>query len=279
MPAPFIKFPGGKGYLADDIISQFPLKFGTYFEPMIGGGAVFFEMAHRGKIKKAWLSDINANVINMYEQIRDHLPEIVRFLKALRKKRNRLVTELGDANDFYYAVRERVNKTKNSIEKAAGLMYLSKTCFNGLFRFNQSGQFNSPVGDQKNPKICDATNLREVSDVLASVKLSCCSYDVLRKHVKKTDLVYLDPPYWPVNDTSFVSYNAAKFTEEDHVKLAQFFTELTNRGVYSVLSNSDVPEVRKLYKKFKIIAVKAPRRINSDGFGRGLANELLIKNF
>jgi DNA adenine methylase len=279
MPTPFIKFPGGKGYLADTIISQFPPKFGTYFEPMIGGGAVFFAMAHRGKIKKAWLSDINANVINMYEQIRDHLPKIVRFLKALRKKRNRLITELGDANDFYYAVRARVNNTQNSIEKAAGLIYLSKTCFNGLFRFNQSGQFNSPVGDQKNPQICDATNLREVSDVLARVKLSCCSYDMLRKNIKKMDLVYLDPPYWPVNDTSFVSYNAAKFTEEDHVKLAQFFVDITNRGAYSILSNSDIPEVRKLYKKFNLIPVQAPRRINSDGFGRGMAKELLIKNF
>jgi DNA adenine methylase len=102
---------------------------------------------------------------------------------------------------------------------------------------------------------------------------------MLRKNIKKMDLVYLDPPYWPVNDTSFVSYNAAKFTEEDHVKLAQFFVDITNRGAYSILSNSDIPEVRKLYKKFNLIPVQAPCRINSDGFGRGMAKELLIKNF
>jgi DNA adenine methylase len=281
MPTPFIKFPGGKGYLADTILSHFPKKFKTYFEPMVGGGAIFFELAHRSKIdrskmKKAWIADINNNLINIYEQLRDHLPEVVRYLRALRKKHNQTQ---GGVKELYYAVRKRVNRTEDAIEKAAGLIYLSKTCFNGLFRFNQSGKFNAPVGDQKNPKICDETNLMKVSNALQKVQLSCCSYERLRTNITKGDLVYLDPPYWPIRETSFTSYSASKFTKDDHEKLAQYFAEWGARGAYLVLSNSDTPEVRKLYKKFNIISVEAPRRINSNGHGRGLVKEILVKNF
>lgn len=275
MPTPFIKFPGGKGYLAETIISNFPLKYKTYYEPMIGGGAIFFELARRGKIKKAWLADINPNLINIYEQLRDHLPEMLKYLKALRRKHNQ-----SDPRDLYYAVRKHVNRTTTpEIEKAAGLIYLSKTCFNGLFRFNSKGAFNAPVGDQKNPKICDEANLLRVSQALQKVQLSCCSYEVLERNFKKHDLVYLDPPYWPVRESSFTGYTASKFTKEDHEKLAKNFAKWNARGVYLLLSNSDTPEVRKLYKKFRIISVEAPRRINSNGRGRGLVKEVLIKNF
>jgi len=279
MPTPFIKFPGGKGYLADTILSHFPKKFKTYFEPMVGGGAIFFELAHRGKATKAWLADINNNLVNIYEQLRDHLPETVKYLRALRKKHGQVVAIRGDAKELYYAVRKRVNRTNNAVEKAAGLIYLNKTCFNGLFRFNQSGKFNAPVGDQKNPKICDEANLKRVSDSLQKVQLSCCSYERLRTNIRKGDLVYLDPPYWPIRATSFTGYSASKFDKDDHVALAQYFSEWSLRGAHLVLSNSDTPEVRKLYKKFNIISVEAPRRINSNGHGRGLVKEILVKNF
>lgn len=279
MPAPFIKFPGGKGWLADTIISYFPKKYGTYYEPMVGGGAIFFELAHRGKLKKAVISDVNENLMDIYNSLQENLPSVLRYLKAMQKKRHKIITTQGDAKDLFYAIRKRVNKTHDAMEASAGLIYLSKTCYNGLFRFNQKGYFNAPVGDQKDPKICDETNLVRVSAVLKKATILCTSYQDALATAKKGDLVYIDPPYWPVRNTSFVSYNAAKFTKEDHVQLAKEFFSLANRGVYTVLSNSDTPEIKKMYRKAKIITVQAPRRINAIGSGRGLVKELLIKNF
>lgn len=279
MVMPFIKFPGGKGWLADTILSHFPKQFGTYYEPMIGGGAIFFEMAHRGKLKKAVISDVNETLIGIYKSLQENLPEVLHYLKAMRKKRDKTIAAQGDAKELFYAIRKRVNKTENVLEASAGLIYLSKTCYNGLFRFNKSGDFNAPVGDQKDPKICDETNLIGVSAALKKATILCAPYQDVLSKTKKGDLVYLDPPYWPVRENSFVSYNATKFTKEDHAALAEEFFHLSYKGVYAVLSNSDTPEVRKLYKKAQLITVQAPRRINAVGSGRGLVKELLIKNF
>jgi DNA adenine methylase len=274
---PFLKFPGGKGYLADTIIGHFPKKFGRYYEPMIGGGAIFFELASRGMIKEAMISDINPWLMEAYTGIGSDPQKVIMQLKLLREGHQRYVEKYDTAKKFYYKVRKYANKRR--LPEAAFTIYLSKTCYNGLFRFNKKGQFNSPFGDQKNPSLFDAKNLLNISTLLGRTYFGGPDYKHCVKQAKKKDLIYLDPPYWPVNDTSFVSYSQYGFSKEDQRTLANVARELRDRGVYVVLSNSDVPEVYKLYKDFYIIPVQAPRRINRDGKGRGNVTELLIKSF
>lgn len=275
---PFMKFPGGKRYLADTIISHFPKEFNCYWEPMIGGGAVLFELISRGMVKKAMISDINPWLMTAYEGIRNDPQTVITQLKSLKKAHKQYAEKYGTAKKFYYKVRKHCNK--QLLPGAAFTIYLSKTCFNGLFRFNKKGQFNAPFGKHENPSLFSAKNLLNVSTALnqyTDFGLPECTHNLYE--VKKHDLVYLDPPYWPVKESSFTSYNKVEFMRREQELVARFAKDLRRKRAYVVISNSDTPAVRELYKGFNIVPVQAPRRINRDGKGRGNVTELLIKSF
>jgi DNA adenine methylase len=276
---PFLKFPGGKGFLVDILISHFPKKFNRYFEPMVGGGALFFELASRGIIDKqpAVISDINPWLMETYRSIAKDPQKVIMQLKLLRETHQRYVEKYGTAKKFYLKVRKYANRQLPP--DGAFTIYLSKTCFNGLFRFNKKGQFNAPFGDQKNPSLFDTKNIVNISTLLNKTAFSQTEYSVCVREAKKRDLVYFDPPYWPVKDTSFTSYSQFGFSKDDHIKLAKVAKHLRDKGVYTIISNSDTPEVHKLYKDFNLVSVQVPRRINSNGQGRGKVKELIIKSF
>lgn len=274
---PFLKFPGGKGYLADTIISLFPKKFGCYYEPMVGGGAILFEMISRGMIKKAVIGDVNKWLTATYADLQENPKAIIAQLSILRKKHREYVEKYDTAKKLYYKVRKYANRQERP--DAACTIYLSKTCFNGLFRFNKKGYFNAPFGKQENPSLFDKENLLNVSKALNSVKIINCSYQECVKSAKKHDLVYFDPPYWPVSESSFTAYSQHSFSPDDHAALARVARGLRDRGVYVALSNAHVPEVKKLYKDFNQHTVQAPRRINRDGANRGNVKELVITSF
>ncbi len=278
---PVIKFPGGKRYLAEQIIQYFPKKINRYHEPMVGGGAIFCELFNQGRIKKAFLSDLNPWLMHIYQTLR-HDPRLMTLqFQILKRKHKKCLEKFGSAEKFYYYVRKTINKDFvrfNKIPEASVLIYLNKTCYNGLFRFNKQGLFNSPFGKQEKPAICSDENIFEWGHALKRhVKFGCPHYMDNAKHVKEGDVVYFDPPYWPIKKTSFVEYNRNVFTKDDHMRLAKHARELRDeKNAYVFISNSNVPEIKKLYRDFDIEVVQAPRRINRNGRGRGNVEELLI---
>lgn len=268
--APFLKWAGGKSQLLKTFAPHFPQKFERYFEPFVGGGAVFFALAEReGNNFHATISDCNEELINCYSTVRDRVEDLV---EALKKHRN-------DKHHFY-RVRACDVSRMTAAERAARLIYLNKTCFNGLYRVNRSGQFNVPFGKYKNPRIIDETNLLNVSAVLQRTKILCCSFETILSQTSAGDFVYLDPPYQPISPTAnFTSYTSASFGMPDQERLARFVNELDKRGCYVMVSNSDNESIEKLYPQFKIARVTATRAINCKGNRRGRVNELLITNY
>jgi DNA adenine methylase len=267
---PFLKWAGGKSQLLKTFSSYYPSVFGRYFEPFVGGGAVFFALAAKqGNGFRATISDCNQELINCYATVRDHLEEL---LEALRKHRN-------DKHHFY-AVRGSDVARLSAIDRAARLIYLNKTCFNGLYRVNRSGQFNVPFGKYKNPRIVDETNLRLASRVLQNADVLCSPFENTLSKTKAGDFVYLDPPYQPVSATSnFTSYTSASFGLQDQERLADFVHKLDKRGCHVMVSNSDNELIQQLYARFKVHKVTATRAINCKGNLRGRINELLITNY
>lgn len=264
-PGPFLKWAGGKGQLLQSFSPFFPKSFKRYFEPFVGGGAVFFHLLP----PRAMLSDLNSELINCYATIRDDVESVI---EALRKHRN--------DKHYFYDVRTLDPSELSNAERAARLIFLNKTCFNGLYRVNSKGQFNVPFGKYKSPKICDATNLRAVSAALRTVFIAPGPFEIILKHAGKDDFVYLDPPYQPISKTSnFTSYTKTSFRAEDQARLAEMMKTLTRRGCKVMLSNSDNPYIRDLYRDFKIVTLKATRAINCKGDKRGHVNELLILNY
>ncbi|OCR02429.1 DNA methyltransferase [Oscillatoriales cyanobacterium USR001] len=266
LPRPFLKWAGGKSRLIPQYSQHFPKQFTNYYEPFLGGGAVFFHL----QPKSAVLTDINADLINTYCCVKDRVEELITYLKKHELRHNK---------EYYYDVRSY--SCKKDIERAARLIYLNKTCFNGLYRENSKGEFNVPIGKYKNPMICNADLLRSVSTLLQSVTIEKRPFeDVLHYANSAEDFVYFDPPYFPINDTSyFTSYSRDSFTKDDQVKLRDVFVTLASRGVKVLLSNSDCEFIRELYSGFKIKPILAARAINSKGKLRGKVAEVLIISY
>ncbi len=273
MTTPILKWAGGKGKLLSQIMPLLPDDVGShrYIEPFLGGGALFLALEH----PNALLGDINSNLISVYTATKGAVRELSTRLKEL--------AAAHEGKETYYVIRERYNDSGSMslCERAALFIYLNKTCFNGLHRVNQKGEFNVPVGSYKNPRICDPEGLEKASSALASAQLFCGSYDDLLYDVAQPhDFVYLDPPYQPVSETSnFTSYTQEGFDADAQFEVRGVFNELHHRGCYIMLSNSDTPEIRDLYHDYHIHEISAARSINATGKGRGNVGELVITNY
>jgi len=277
-PKPFVKWVGGKRQLLKQFRERdlyppydFDPKTATYFEPFVGGGAMFFDLLP----KKAVLSDMNAELVTTYNVIKNDVEGLIKKLKEYQKKNNK---------EYFLKVRAQDFKKLSDVDVAARFIYLNRTCFNGMFRVNGSGQFNVPFGDNKNPLICDEENLRKAHDAMKYTKILHQDYGKVLEKAKKGDFVYFDPPYCPVNATSsFTSYTKEGFLEKQQIELKDAFMELHKRGCYVMLSNSDTPFINELYsglgKKIKIHTVDAGRSINSKGTGRGKIKEVVVINY
>lgn len=265
-PRPFLKWAGGKSQLIQQYIRYFPEDFKTYYEPFLGGGALFFYL----NPPSAVLTDINAELVNAYCCVRDNVEELIALLD---------VHQLKHCKEYYYQVRQWNRLT--GIEKAARLIYLNKTCFNGLYRENSKGEFNVPFGQYKNPKICNPLLLRSVSAALKKAQIEVRSFEDILNHASScNDFVYFDPPYHPISPTSnFTAYSRDAFSQDDQIKLQAVFRELARRGVKVMLSNSDCIFIRELYRDFNIYSISASRVINSKASKRGRISEVLIASY
>ena len=273
---PFIKWVGGKRGLLDQILPLFPNEFENYHEPFLGGGALFFELFSQGKLKdkKVFLSDINSELINVYTVVKSMPYELIENLKHYKQEHSK---------EFYYKVRELDRKENynelSELEKATRFIYLNKTCFNGLYRVNKKGYFNTPIGSYKNPNISDIDTILNASEALQYATLKHQPFKEIVNSVKENDLVYFDPPYYPLNDTSsFTSYDSNCFLENEQFELFEVFDKLADKKAKVIQSNSDTDFIKDLYKRFDINIVNANRFINSKSSGRGKINEILIKN-
>lgn len=266
---PFLKFAGGKTALLPLILPRLPKKIKTYYEPFVGGGAVFFALAAEGRFKKAVIGDSNQELVNAYIALTIDADHVIR---ALEKH----VYE----EKYYYDVRAQDPNKLSSSARAARFIYLNKTCFNGLWRVNKAGHFNVPFGRYTNPMICDEENLRVVETVLrGEVSIWGSDFEERVGQAKRGDAVYFDPPYAPASKTAnFTAYTKGGFGLEEQVRLRDVAAKLVKKGVHVLLSNSNTPLVRRLYrhKSFYFEKVQAPRRINSKGGKRGDIGELLI---
>jgi DNA adenine methylase len=266
---PFLKWAGGKGRLLSQYESFFPVSFRAYYEPFLGGGAVFFHLAERAQ--HAVLGDINPELVNVYGCVRDRASDLIAALEY--HKRHHCPT-------YYYQVRQQHQLT-DPLARAARLIYLNKTCYNGLYRENSQGQFNVPVGRYKNPAICDPALLQAASVALQGAEIAEFSFaEILNWPITRQDFVYFDPPYHPISATSsFTSYNRYGFTVLDQERLAQVFRQLAGQGVRVMLSNSDCELIRDLYQGFTLHPIQAARAINSQAGRRGKISELLITSY
>jgi DNA adenine methylase len=261
-PRPFLKWAGGKSQLIQQYIPHFPQRYQTYYEPFLGGGAIFFHLLPR----RAVLTDINPALVNVYECVRDRVEDLIDLLQT---------HERSHCLEHYYQIRSQ--HTGSNLERAARLIYLNKTCFNGLYRENARGEFNVPMGKYKNPAVCQIELLRSVSRTLQTVAIAIRPFDEVVNHATPQDFVYFDPPYHPLSTTSnFTSYSRHSFDAADQERLRDVFVKLANRGVKVMLSNSDCPFVRELYQDFKIYTIAASRAINSNAQKRGKITEVLV---
>ena len=289
---PFLKWAGGKGQLLKEISKYYPFTEDTitkYAEPLVGGGAVLFDILNKHDLEDVYISDSNFELINAYTVVRDNVDELVKLLDTMQTEFIPLDDE--GRKEYYYAKRERFNllklKKDASIELAALMIFLNKTCFNGLYRVNKKGQFNVPMGSYKNPLICDERNLKEVSKKLQRVTIVCGDYTEAKDFIDEHTFVYIDPPYRPLNDTAgFTAYTETAFGDAQQIELANFINEIDKKGAKIVLSNSDPKNEKEddtffddLYSDYTIARVNAVRMINSDSKNRGKIKELLISNF
>lgn len=269
--APFLKWVGGKRQLMNTITQHIPTQISTYYEPFVGGGAVLFN----NQPKKAVISDLNSELINVYKVIKEFPNELIEDLK----------THKNEA-DYFYETRALDRSSQysdlSSIKKASRVIFLNKTCYNGLYRVNNAGEFNSPFGRYKNPNIVNESTIKAVSDYLNTNKIEILNsdYEEALKNIRKGSFVYFDPPYAPLSKSSnFTGYNQGGFDMQDQVRLRDLCDKLNKKGIKFLLSNSDTPLISELYKDYKITLVKANRSINSNAKKRGEINEVLIKNY
>ena len=291
---PFLKWAGGKGQLLKEIEEYYPFenrKITKYAEPFIGGGAVLFDILSKYDLEEIYISDINSELINTYRVIRDNVDKTIELLTKYQSEY--IPCDKEERKCYYMAKRLRFNNLKINgnddvnIEKAALMIFLNKTCFNGLYRVNKKGLFNVPMGSYKNPMICDEDNLRAVSEKLQKVTVVCGDYKKSTEFIDAKTFVYFDPPYRPITDTAnFTAYTENLFNDDEQIELAKFVDEMGNKGAKIVISNSDPKNSNKnddffdnIYSAYKIKRVEATRMINSKSEARGKIKELLISNF
>lgn len=291
---PFLKWAGGKGQLLGEIGQYYPFEdsqITKYAEPFVGGGAVLFDILSRYDLEAVYISDINAELINAYRVVRDSVELLTELLAEYQA--GYVSLDMERRKVYYLGKRERFNELKVSgdnagnVEKAALMIFLNKTCFNGLYRVNKKGAFNVPMGAYKNPLICDERNLRAVSDKLQRVEIVCGDYRESTDFIDEHTFVYCDPPYRPLTDTSsFTAYTENEFDDEAQIELAKFVDEMNEKGARVVVSNSDPKNANTednffddIYTKYRIRRILAMRMINSKANGRGNINELLICNY
>lgn len=266
---PIVKWVGGKRQLMFELIKNMPKSYNRYFEPFIGGGALFFEL----QPEQAYISDMNEELINLYLVVRDNVYELIKDLSK------------HEVSKEYFLEIRNIDRTEqytelSDVERASRFIYLNRTCFNGMYRVNSQGQFNVPFGHYKNPRIIDENNLLNCSELLKKTEIKCADFSEILTKVKKGDLVYFDPPYVPLNDTSsFTSYTKDGFDINMQFKLRDVCDELDNKGVKFMLSNSDTKLVNELYVNYEIKKVFASRQINANADGRGKITEVLVRNY
>jgi DNA adenine methylase len=269
--APFLKWVGGKRQIMPEIVKLLPKKITSYYEPFVGGGAVLFNL----QPPKAFINDYNAELINVYKVIKNNLNELIDDLK---KHKN----ESGYFYELRSIDRKEGFKSLSDVQKASRIIYLNKTCFNGLYRVNNSGEFNSPFGKYKNPNIINEPTLKAVSNYLNSndINLVHGDYEDILKSISKNSFVYLDPPYHPVSQSAnFTGYIQGGWDMYDQIRLRQTCDKLNEKGVKFLLSNSATDFIKEQYEKYSITTIKANRSINSDGEKRGEVDEYLIRNY
>jgi DNA adenine methylase len=285
---PFLKWAGGKTQLLDEIDARLPNKeiesgqIDTYIEPFIGGGAVFFHIVQKyPHIRHFVLLDANEDLVNCYNAVRNSVTSVIVDLLKLEKRY--LKGNESQRRDMYYRVREEFNCDRSP----AKLIFLNKTCFNGLYRVNRSNEFNVPFGNYKNPTICDEENLMAAATILQDTEIIAADFEESEQYASKNCFVYFDPPYRPISKTaSFTSYAKGDFTEADQIRLAKLCGRIKRRGVKFLLSNSDPQNeesndcfFEKHYNGFKIDRVKAYRAINCNAEKRGAINEILVTDY
>jgi DNA adenine methylase len=269
----FLKWAGGKLQLIEQFENLFPSDFRNYYEPFIGSGAVFFYLKSKSRPNKVILSDSNEELINCFTVVRDKPSELIEVLLNHRKRHSK---------QYYYEVRDLESVKLESVSRAARMIYLNKTCFNGLYRVNSKGEFNVPLGDYKNPSIFDRNTLSRASQMLQDVDLRVMTFDKVLDFAGKEDFVYFDPPYIPLSKTSsFTRYSKSDFSIKEQNQLSKVFRALDSVGCFVMLSNSDHSLIRELYKDYdkNIVVVRAKRKINSVGSKRGAINEIVVTNY
>lgn len=288
---PFLKWAGGKGQLIEEIEKFYPFndKINKYAEPFIGGGAILFDILNKYDLKNIYISDINKELLNCYIIIKENVGLLINLLKKMEIEFLDKIEE--ERKIYYYSKREEFNflkkeLNKNEVKLAALMIFLNRTCFNGLYRVNKKGDFNVPMGNYKNPKICDEENLLNISIKLQNVNIVYGDYTKSYNFVDENTFVYFDPPYRPLNKTaSFTSYTEFSFEDKEQKELSEYFELLNKKNAKLLLSNSDPKNENidddffdELYKKFYIKRVSSQRVINSKGTNRGKITEILVSN-
>ncbi len=269
----FIKWAGGKEQLLKQYDILFPKKFNGYYEPFVGGGAVFFYIKQKFNPKRIMISDINSELIDTYKIIRDEPEKLIIELKQHKEYHT------IEGKKYYLTIRSADPKLLPKLERAARFIYLNKTCYNGLYRVNSKGQFNVPMGKYKNPDIVQEEKIIFASELLKDVVIKNMSFEKILNYAKKGDFVYFDPPYYPEKKSSFTKYNKDNFLEDEQKKLYAVFKKLDEKGVLVMLSNSNTDFIKELYKDYNIHFVSANRMINSNANGRGKIKEVVITNY
>ena len=267
--SPVIKWAGGKRQLLPELKRRLPASYNRYFEPFIGGGALYFDIAPFD----AYISDINPELVNLYEVIRDDVEALISDLSSHE-----------NSSEYYNEIRaldRNPNYTNISpVRKASRFIYLNKTCFNGLYRVNRKGFFNVPFGRYANPNFLNKESLYAASEVLQTTQIECASFENILNFVKKGDFVYFDPPYIPLSQTaSFTSYSKEDFGMDKQVQLKSLCDKLSAMGVNFMLSNSDTPISNELYSEYNVEKIYASRSINSKADGRGKIAEIIVRNY
>lgn len=266
---PIVKWVGGKRQLMFELLKNMPKSYNRYFEPFIGGGALFFEL----QPENAYISDMNEELINLYSVVKNKVYDLIQDLCK------------HEVSKEYFLQIRNLDRTKkyqkfSDVERASRFIYLNRTCFNGLYRVNSQGQFNVPFGNYKNPRIIDENNLLNCSQLLQNTEIRCADFSEILNKVKRNDFVYFDPPYVPINETSnFTSYTKEGFDVDLQFKLRDICDELDSMGVKFMLSNSDTKLVNELYADYEIKKVFASRAINVNADGRGKITEVLVRNY
>ena len=275
MATPFLKWAGGKAKLVPEIAARLPSGFERYHEPFLGGGAVFFGLAAERPLHRPALNDANRDLVEVFTAVRDDVDALVEAVRRLACAY--LKVPADQRATFYYDV--RASAPTDAIERSARLLFLNRTCYNGLFRVNRAGRFNVPHGRYANPAILNEANLRDASGTLQCAGLHSLDFEEACSRAARGDFVYLDPPYHPLSRTShFTAYTSTDFGWADQERLARVFRELTSRGVYALLSNSSHGAIRDLYEGFELAEVPMSRAINSHPGRRSAIAELLVSN-